>query len=76
MAVTYSSKSTKFHGFLRKAFGEKPFTTWTIILVLAALVTFGIIYPPFGIGVLIVIGTLTVIGAGMFVWAMIEEEWH
>jgi hypothetical protein len=74
--MAYSTRSTKFHGFLRKAFGEKPFTTWTIIIVLAALVTLGVLVPPAGIVLLMLLG-VAVVGLGaMFVWAMIEEEWH
>lgn len=74
--MAYSTRSTKFHGFLRKAFGEKPFTTWTIIIVLAALVTFGVLVPPAGIVMLMLLGVAVVAVGGMFVWAMIEEEWH
>lgn len=73
--MSYDNRTNRFHRFLRKAFGEYPASTWTLLVILGVLVTLGIIFPPFGIGTLIVIGIIAVIIGIMWLWETIMDEW-
>lgn len=43
--MSYDNRTNRLHRFLRKAFGEYPITTWSIIVFLVGMTVLTILFP-------------------------------
>lgn len=73
--MSYDNRVNKLHGFLRKAFGDYPASTWTAIVLIVGLTTLGIVFPGFGVVLLGLLGIAVVIIFLGWLWVTITDEW-